>query len=85
VYEVRFGSGLNPNGSGACLLGRILANGLVERVRTWRLDRSAAAGALGLSWAGYWAAWPAAGPPRGRAGWAKPVGSLSFGPLGLGI
>jgi hypothetical protein len=45
------------------LFGRILANGLVEWVRTWRPDRSTAAGALGLGWAGNWATRSAAGPP----------------------
>jgi hypothetical protein len=63
------------------LLGWILANGLVERVRTRRLDRPAAAGTLGLSWAGNWATRPAAGLPGALAGWDEPVGWLSFGPL----
>jgi hypothetical protein len=49
-YELGFGSGLSPDGS-ACLLGRILANGLVERVRTRWPDRPTAAGVLGLGWA----------------------------------
>jgi hypothetical protein len=64
-----------------CLLGRILANGLVERVRTRRPDRPAAVGTLGLSWAVNWATQPAAGPPGGLADWDEPVGWLSFGPL----
>jgi hypothetical protein len=33
-YELGFGLGLSPNGSGVRLLGWILANGLVELVRT---------------------------------------------------
>jgi hypothetical protein len=51
-YELRFRSGLSPNGSDMRLLGQILANRLVERVHTRRLDRPVAAGALGLGWAG---------------------------------
>jgi hypothetical protein len=50
-YELGFGSGLSSNGSDERLLGRILANGLVERVHTRWLDRPAAAGLLGLGWA----------------------------------
>jgi hypothetical protein len=46
------------------------------------LDWPAAAGALGLSWAGNWAARLTVGPPGGLAGWAEPVGWVSFGPLG---
>jgi hypothetical protein len=61
-------SGLNPNGSDVRLLGRILANRLVEQVCTWRPDRSVAAGALGLSWAGNWATWG-----EGEAGQVGPV------------
>jgi hypothetical protein len=64
-----------------CLLGRIFANGLVEQVHTRRPDRPAAAGALGLGWAGHWATRLAAGPPGGLVGWVEPVGWLSFGPL----
>jgi hypothetical protein len=51
-YELGFGSGLSPNGSDVCLLGRIVANGLVEQVRTRWPDRPTEAGALGLGWAG---------------------------------
>jgi hypothetical protein len=54
-YELGFGLGLSPNGSDERLLGRILANGLVEQVRTRWLDRPAAAGLLGLGGLG-WAA-----------------------------
>jgi hypothetical protein len=49
-YELGFTSGLSPNGSDVCLLGWILANGLVERIRTWRPDWPAVAGVLGLGW-----------------------------------
>jgi hypothetical protein len=49
-------SGLSPNGSNVRLLGRILANGLVERVHTRWPDQPAAAGMLGLGWLS-WAAW----------------------------
>jgi hypothetical protein len=49
-YELGFGSGLSPNESDVRLLGRILANGLVERVRTQWSDRPVAAGVLGLGW-----------------------------------
>jgi hypothetical protein len=52
-YELGFGSGLSPNGSGERLLGQILANGLVERAHTWRPDRPMVAGMLGLSWLGW--------------------------------
>jgi hypothetical protein len=52
-YELGFGSGLSPNGSDEHLLGRILANGLVERVRTRWPDRPAAVGMLGFSWLGW--------------------------------
>jgi hypothetical protein len=50
-YELGFRSGLSPNGSDERLLGRILANELVVRVRTRWPDRPAAAGLLGLGWA----------------------------------
>jgi hypothetical protein len=73
-YELRFGSGLNPNGSDACLLGRIHGNRFVERVRTQRSDRSAAAGVLRLGWASYWAARPIAGSPGGLARLSQWVG-----------
>jgi hypothetical protein len=66
-YELRFGSGLNPNGSDARLLGRIPANGLVEWVCTQRPDRSTADGALGLGWAGR---------GEGEAGKVGPVASF---------
>jgi hypothetical protein len=42
----------SPNGSDVRLLGRILANGLVERVHTQRPDRPTVASVLGLGWAG---------------------------------
>jgi hypothetical protein len=50
-YELKFGSGLSPNGSDVRLLGRILTNGLVERVRTRQPDWLTAVGVLGLGWA----------------------------------
>jgi hypothetical protein len=57
------------------LLGRILANTLVEQVHTQRSDRPTAAGAVGLGWAGNWATRPAAGPPgawpAGMSRWAS--------------
>jgi hypothetical protein len=56
------------------LLGWILANRFVERVCTQRLDRLAAAGALGLGWADNGATRPAAGPLGGLAGWDEPMG-----------
>jgi hypothetical protein len=66
-------------------MGRIPANRLVEQVHTRRPYQPAAAGVLGLGWASNWAARSAVGLPGGMAGWAKPVGWLSFGPLGEGI
>jgi hypothetical protein len=50
-YELGFESGLSPNELDVGLLGWILANGLVERVRTRQPDRPTAAGVLGLGWA----------------------------------
>jgi hypothetical protein len=70
-YELGFGLGLSPNGSDERLLGRILANGLVERVRTWWPDRPAAAGVLGLDWL-CWAAHKV-----GKAGQARLTGWIS--------
>jgi hypothetical protein len=70
-YELGFGSDLSPNGSDERLLGRILANGLVEQVHTRWLDQPAAAGLLGLSWLG-WAA-----RKVGMAGQAWPTGWIS--------
>jgi hypothetical protein len=67
-YELGFGSGLSPNGSDERLLGRILANGLVERVRSRWPDRPVVAGMLGLGWLG-WAA-----RKVGKAGQAGPAG-----------
>jgi hypothetical protein len=52
--ELGFELGLNPNGSDAHLLGQIPTNRLEERVHTRWPDRSAVAGALGLSWASNW-------------------------------
>jgi hypothetical protein len=40
----------NLTGRDVCLLGRILANGLVERTRTRWPDRPTAASVLGLGW-----------------------------------
>jgi hypothetical protein len=75
-YELGFGPGLSPNGSDERLLGQILVNGLVERLRT--------------RWPDWPAAGPATGP-RGRllvrlglAGWAaRKVGKAGqAGPTG---
>jgi hypothetical protein len=63
--------GLCPNGSDECLLGQILANGLVERVRTRWPDRPTGAGVLGLGWLG-WAA-----RMVGKAGQAGPIHWIS--------
>jgi hypothetical protein len=52
-------------------MGRILANGLVERFRTWWPDRPAAAGVLGLSWLS-WAACKV-----GKVGQAVPTSWIS--------
>jgi hypothetical protein len=67
-YELGFGSGLSPNGSDERLLGRILANGLVERVRSRWPDRPVVAGMLGLGWLGW------ATRKVGKAGQAGPAG-----------
>jgi hypothetical protein len=67
-YEPEFGLGLSPNGSDECLLGRIIANGLVERVHTQCPDRPAVAGVLGLGWLG------CAAHRVGKAGQAGPTG-----------
>jgi hypothetical protein len=70
-YELGFGSGLSPNGSDERLLGQILANGLVERVRTRWPDRPTAARVLGLGWLS-WAVHKV-----GKAGQAGPTGCIS--------
>jgi hypothetical protein len=67
-YELGFESGLSPNRSDERLLGWILANGLVERVRTLWPDQPAAAGLLGLGWATR---------KVGKAGQAGPTGWIS--------
>jgi hypothetical protein len=61
-YELRFELGLSPNGSDVRLLGRILANGLVERVRTRCPNRPTAAGVPGLGWL----AWATRNRERGK-------------------
>jgi hypothetical protein len=64
-YELGFGLGLSPNRSDEHLLGQILANELVELVRTRWPDWPVVAGVLGLGWLG-WA--------MRKVGQARPTG-----------
>jgi hypothetical protein len=55
--------------------------GLVSSPRCEEEGRGRLGRTMGI-WLGWgWAMRPAAGPPGGLAGWAEPVGWVSFGPL----
>jgi hypothetical protein len=77
-YELGFGSGLSPNGSVERLLGRILANGLVERVCTRWPDWPVKAGMLGLGWATRLVRKAGQAGPTGQISAQEPISSKKF-------